>query len=502
MSKIRKTPGVFIEEQNAFPNSGEFVPTNIPVFIGYTEKASDGNQDLKNKPSRIASLIEFERYFGGAPKTSYNIAEAEVDPGYVLTLNSNPFLLYHSMKLFFANGGSNCYIVSIGDYDSTIDKDDFIGVNPDGTAKGINTLLDESEPTLLLAPDALLLGKEDFAEVQKAMLQHCGIETKNRFAILDIYDGFMDFDRGQDDVISTFRNGIGNVALGFGAAYYPWLETTIVEVNEINFENIDKKSIGNLVEILNKSIDESLAKNTINNETANRIRVEIAKLNDEDKDVKMLHQTLLAGTPLYKEIISSIITKINLLPPSGAMAGIYSRVDDERGVFKAPANVNVASVIKPSVNITNEKQEDLNVPLDGKAVNAIRSFPGKGALVWGARTLDGNSLDWRYVSVRRTMIMIEQSARLVTQSFVFEPNDQTTWLRIKDVIGNLMTNLWQQGGLAGSTPEDAFSVGLGLGETMTPMDILEGKMFVSIRVAATRPAEFIIVNIEQQMATS
>jgi len=122
--------------------------------------------------------------------------------------------------------------------------------------------------------------------------------------------------------------------------------------------------------------------------------------------------------------------------------------------------------------------------------------------VWGARTLDGNSLDWRYISVRRTMIMLEESIRLSTKAYVFDANTAQTWVTIKSMIRNFLAGIWKRGGLAGSSPDDAFSVHVGLGETMTSEDILEGILRVSVFVAVTRPAEFIEITFTQQMQKS
>jgi len=123
-------------------------------------------------------------------------------------------------------------------------------------------------------------------------------------------------------------------------------------------------------------------------------------------------------------------------------------------------------------------------------------------LVWGARTLDGNSQDWRYVSVRRTMIFIEQSIKIAAEAYVFEPNTASTWTNLKALVTNFLTNVWQQGALAGATAEDAFSVDIGLGVTMTPVDILDGYMKMTVKVAVTRPAEFIVITFQQQMQKS
>ena len=177
-------------------------------------------------------------------------------------------------------------------------------------------------------------------------------------------------------------------------------------------------------------------------------------------------------------------------------------VDNTRGVWKAPANVSINSVISPAVNITHDDQEDLNVPLSGKAINAIRLFVGEGVKVWGARTLDGNSLDWRYINVRRTMIMLEQSVQNATRAYVFDPNVASTWINIKSMIQNFLNGIWKRGGLAGAAPEDAFSVHVGLGDTMTPEDILEGILRVTVLVAIVRPAEFIEITFQQQMQKS
>jgi phage tail sheath protein FI len=201
-------------------------------------------------------------------------------------------------------------------------------------------------------------------------------------------------------------------------------------------------------------------------------------------------------------LVKNIRDELNLLPPSGAMAGVYALVDSQEGVHKAPANVSLNGVVRPAFAINSDDQEDLNSPLSGKAINAIRSFVGKGVLVWGARSMDANSQDWRYISVRRTLIMIEQSIKNSVEAYVFEPNTAKTWLKLKTSVENFLTEVWKNGSLAGATPSQAFECNVGLGSTMTPNDILEGVMRVSIKVAITRPAEFIEITFEQKMQES
>jgi hypothetical protein len=206
------------------------------------------------------------------------------------------------------------------------------------------------------------------------------------------------------------------------------------------------------------------------------------------------------NTSLYNQIKSALSTQRVTLPPSAAIAGVYATVDRNRGVWKAPANVSLTAVIGPVTKITNEQQENLNVdPTAGKSINAIRAFTGKGTLVWGARTLAGNDNEWRYVSVRRLFNMIEESTQKSTGFAVFEPNDTTTWLKVKAMIEGYLYGLWEQGALAGSTPDAAYFVNVGLGKTMTAQDILEGRMIVEIGVAAVRPAEFIILRFSHKM---
>jgi phage tail sheath protein FI len=204
--------------------------------------------------------------------------------------------------------------------------------------------------------------------------------------------------------------------------------------------------------------------------------------------------------PKAKEIIDRVKNAVTELPPSGAIAGVYTSVDADRGVHKAPANVSLNSVVGVAQLITHEDQADLNVDVvAGKSINAIRPFTGKGILVWGARTLAGNDNEWRYVSGRRFFNMVEESTKKATERFVFEPNDANTWVKVKTMIENFLVNQWRGGALAGSTPEQAFFVKVGLGQTMTPEDVLEGKMIVEIGMAAVRPAEFIILRFSHKM---
>jgi uncharacterized protein len=226
--------------------------------------------------------------------------------------------------------------------------------------------------------------------------------------------------------------------------------------------------------------------------------VKTAALTEQEAD-----KGLAIVFPAYKAILDGIQNTKTILPPSGSVTGIYAFVDRTRGVWKAPANVSISGIIGPATTFNAGQLDALNIDVTaGKSINAIRAFTGKGTLVYGARTLAGNDNEWRYVSVRRLFNMVEESVKKATEQFVFEPNDANTWVKVKAMISNYLTVLWRQGALAGAKPEHAFYVACGLGATMTAQDILEGKLFVEIGMAAVRPAEFIILRFSHKMQES
>ena len=155
------------------------------------------------------------------------------------------------------------------------------------------------------------------------------------------------------------------------------------------------------------------------------------------------------------------------------------------------------SVTRP---INDTIQSGLNIDeTGGLSVNAIRVFTGKGTLIWGARTLDGNDNEWRYIPVRRLFNYIEESVQKSTAWAVFQPNDANTWVKIKCQISNFLTGLWREGALAGATPDEAYFVNVGLGITMTEDDIYNGNLKVEVGLAAVRPAEFIVLTFSHKV---
>jgi hypothetical protein len=178
-------------------------------------------------------------------------------------------------------------------------------------------------------------------------------------------------------------------------------------------------------------------------------------------------------------------------PPSGYMAGIWSRNDDTRGVFKAPANEVVQGAVGLEYNVTRGEMDMLNP----EGVNSIKAFPGRGIRVWGGRTLSSDA-EWRYINVRRYFNYLEESILQGTQWCVFEPNDDRLWGRIRRTIQAFLVNEWRSGALFGATPKDAFFVKCD-GENNTAESIDAGMVVCEIGVAPVKPAEFVIFKLAQ-----
>ncbi|MBQ9631981.1 MAG: phage tail sheath family protein, partial [Lachnospiraceae bacterium] len=183
--------------------------------------------------------------------------------------------------------------------------------------------------------------------------------------------------------------------------------------------------------------------------------------------------------------------KADFVPPSGAVLGVYARTDMTRGVHKAPANETVyCSGL--SVNYTKDEQDLLNP----EGINLIRTIPGEGIRVWGARTASSNS-SFKYVNVRRLFIYVMESIKASTNWVVFEPNDNTLWQRVSMTISSFLEGMWRTGMLVGGSPGEAFFVEIGPGVTMTMDDIRSGRLICNIGIAPSRPAEFVIFRLTQ-----
>lgn len=507
-----KTPGVIINEASA-PAAIVGVRTALPAFIGYTEKAEVNGESAFFQPVSITSLSEYEAIFGQGCKPEYQIVAVEqsasasadfrvYDPNAgtwnayrLVRTPASQFSLYDSLRLFFANGGSEAIVVSVGSYEKSP------AVERDKLLAGLDVTQAQSGVTMLVIPDAAWLGSSsDSQEVTRRMLMQCG-SLADRFAIVDVYGAPAVNDQASlDAVILQFRESVGDFYLSYAAAYFPFVEATTVEARDIDYTNFDlqdPQTLKTLTQILsweNQNINQA-------GETYDTVQAAINSIGADNspQEAAALNQSLTSALPLLAQMEQAAAMRSNVQPPSGAMAGVYTLVDATRGVWNAPANVSLNAVSGLTYTLDDRQQGDLNLPVDGKAVNALRTFVGRGNVVWGARTLDGNSNDYRYIQVRRTIIYIEQSIKNALDRFVFAANDGNTWTTVTAMVSNFLQGVWAQGGLMGATASEAFTVQCGLGSTMTQQDIVEGNMIVQVTLQMIRPAEFIELTFKQKM---
>jgi phage tail sheath protein FI len=474
-----KTPGVYIEEISVLPPSIAEVETAIPAFMGFTQSGS------KNVPVRINSLVDYQLYFGSA-KLEKGIT-VSVKDGTVTTVsvdvkNQSKYVMFYAMQLYFANGGGPCYMISAGSFE-------------EGESASINDYKDcldavekEDEPTLLVFPDAPYILGDNYYVLMTTALKQCQ-KLGDRFLIMDV----LDKDKSVSASVTAFRQISADTDFAkYGAAYYPYLNTTIPYAYDENSFNIT-------------------GADSTKNAAAPKI-AEVVEPKEGDAEAKAAKKAVPVSTTtdfssLSNAVQNQIKQKINAvgvqLTPCAAVAGIYANVDSTRGVWKAPANVSLNYVTSVTVKITDDDQDDMNIDVNaGKSVNAIRSFVGKGTKIWGARTLAGNDNEWRYINVRRFFNMVEESVKKSTSWAVFEPNDMNTWVKVRAMIENYLLLKWKDGALAGAKPNDAFFVRVGLGLTMTAQDVLEGRMNIEIGLAAVRPAEFIILKFSHLIQKS
>ncbi len=480
MSKLYKSPGEYVEEISS-PPTIIATETSIPAFIGYTQKAQKLEiGDLAFAPTRIESMAEYEHYFGTRVNETINVIVTDElsKSGTTITPLSRkigikiPFLrnnMHYQLQSYFANGGGPCYVVSVGKPKQLLSKKEL--------KRGLDEVYKHAEPTLLVFADGTWLAKATdlYSLYNEALLQ--ASELGNRFVIMDISHNDLQGKSAIDVFRENVTGGENPLSLKYGAAYYPSLQSAIGCYYADSSARITHDTVTR-----EEGMEDSNSKG--------------------EWDAFYLNNPKLTGTAIYALIKNEIANFPVTLAPSPSIAGIYSVVDRNKGVWKAPANVALSLVKAPTTPIDNHEQEILNLDVNtGKSINAIRYFNGKGTLLWGARTLAGTDNEWRYVSVRRLFNMVEDSVRTGIAAFTFEPNDENTWSKIKTMVENFLTTLWKSGAFAGAKPEQAYFVNVGLGENMTAEDILENKLITTIGLAPTQPAEFIIITIQHQMQT-
>jgi phage tail sheath protein FI len=531
------------------PDSGEsfyMKPVAIASLADFTARFGGPAQlHYAVAPLVPPAVPDFTAYFTtAAPDHDVELAGFEVRPA---NAGEEPavFNLYWQMALFFANGGGPCLVVSVGSYwadrfptaaPETVPADWAPGAIRAGTAEPMADLLggltvagQTVGPTMIVIPEACQLDLPDYAKVACAMLEQAGT-LGDRLAILDLPSCMAA--TTIDLLLAAQQNLWTAIApaathASYGAAYAPALQAEIVADEDVPYTVLVAGADGD-----NSLVNDILTTQAIQLYEGDRLAAVQAAIaaafpldgafgarNSAQYSMDVtnyppfdpakttfrewqlaLNQALQDALPVLGQILRVIAAAMNVAPPSGALAGIWTASDAQSGVWSAPANIAVAQIAGPLYAMSDVEQGPFNTPTNGMAINILRSQLNRGTVVWGARTLDGNSADYRYIQVRRTLNYIQQSIGTALRSYATAPNDATTWSAVTAAISGFLTQLWQQGGLVGAKANDAFMVRCGIGSTMTPLDALDGRMIVTLALALLHPAEYFELEFVQVMA--
>lgn len=491
------SPGVYIEEVQAATRPIEGVGTAVAAFVGLAQRGP------ANTPVMVTNWSQFVTTFGDFMEGSY---------------------LAHAVYGFFLNGGTTAYIVRIG----------ADGAGQPSARLELPSSTDASQPAFrVVALEAGGAGNDIHVEVVDPSEPGEGVFklVVRRGAEEEVYDN-VSLKRGKQNVFTAVKTSKlvrleevakGDVApaLGTKAALAGGTSTGPVRVTPDEYAGnvADRTGFGGLEaveEITMVAAPDLMAlyqQGVIDMDGLKAVQLAIiahcelmgdrvaildAPPDYNAQQAKEWRQDKAGYDSKYAtlywpwiKVFDPVAGQPVLVPPSGHLAGIWARSDGERGVHKAPANEIVRGAIALELNITRAEHDQLN-PI---GVNCIRSFPGRGIRVWGARTLSSDPA-WRYLNVRRLFNYVEESILLGTQWVVFEPNDMDLWQRVKRTIGAFLVRTWRDGALFGATPAEAFFVKCD-GENNTAETIDAGQLIVDIGIAPVKPAEFVIFRLAQ-----
>ncbi len=492
------SPGVYVEEVDSGSRPIEGVGTAVAAFVGLAE------QGPRNEPVLVTNWSQFTQTFGDAAEGSY---------------------LAHAVYGYFLNGGGSCFIVRVGGD----------GVSP--TARGELTQgegasvgsyrVAAAEPgpagndiTVEVA-DATTVGDDTFKLVVKR-----GRKTEEEFDDLSLKRGKQNAAtvvNAQSTIIrleevsagALERPANGSVALAGGAASEPdrispddYVGNAADRTGFAGLEAVDPITmvcVPDLMAAYQKgAIDQDgvkavqLAMIAHCELMGDRVAILDPPPGLNAQQVREWRLEKAGYDSKYAALYWPWVKVFDqakghdiVVPPSGHMAGIWSRNDDTRGVHKAPANEVVRGALGPEMQITKAEHDLLNP----NGINCIRAFPGRGVRVWGARTLSSDPA-WRYLNIRRLFNYLEESILDGTQWVVFEPNDHGLWAKMRRTITAFLVNEWRKGALFGLTPDEAFYVKCD-DETNPSESIDAGQVICEIGVAPVKPAEFVIFRLSQ-----
>jgi uncharacterized protein len=506
------SPGVYVEEVQTGARPIEGVGTSVAAFVGLAPSGP------LNEPTLITNWTQYVASFGGFTEGYY---------------------LAHSVYGFFNNGGTICYVVRVGGVDPEQSK----GAGKGGGAVGELT---PGEPSILGSFNVAAIGRGSGAAISVEVADAEGDGPPERFKLV-VRDGDRvaeTFDvsakRGSRYVVTQVRERsklieikeASNAAVARPdnqtvtlAAAVPSALPAVPDApanpgpTEYIGDSADRTGFGGLEaidEITMVAVPDLMAAfqaGAINEESVRAVQLSLIAhcelMGDRvaiidpppglnARDVRVWRQERAGYDSNYAamyypwiKVFDQATGQTRKVPPSGHMAGIWSRNDAERGVHKAPANEVVRGAVDLEMQITRGEQDLLN-PI---GVNCIRAFPGRGVRVWGARTLSSDPA-WRYLNVRRYFNYLEESILIGTQWVVFEPNDHMLWARIRRNITAFLTTEWREGALFGRRAEDSFYVKCDA-ETNPPESVDLGRVVCEIGVAPVKPAEFVIFRLAQ-----
>lgn len=539
---VYQTPGVYIEEIPSGSRPIQGVGTAVAAFIGFTYTRPNGNT---GQPVFVASWNQFVEEFctlrWTAKEKDASGVERAVEKSYE-EIYDDTFLLAHSVYGYFQNGGRSCYIQSIGiRREQNVAPTSSSGTTTTQllTAGNVVSLelssrtanvtvevesatgegVDEQFKVTIRAPgqNDLVLDNLTLDAVPKAPAKSAVAELR-KVRSLTVTEG----DATGSALERRPRNGTftATTALSAPVASAETFKGNATERTGLGaLEEISDITMVVCPEVLGVYMQ---SKRTQADREAvaavqNAILAHCALMKDRfaildslpDLSVQEVYDWRMTGANFSKDDgkygafyypwihIANPKPKhpadVTIpVPPSGHIAGLYARVDAERGVHKAPANETVRGAVKLARGLLDSEQAKLN-PV---GVNCIRAFPGRGILVWGARTLAEASSEWRYINVRRLFNYIEESIYEGTQWVVFEPNDMDLWERVKRTITAFLTNVWRDGALFGATPDQAFYVKCDA-DLNPPSRRDNGELVVEIGIAPVKPAEFVIFRFKQ-----